>query len=379
MSARPWTPNPIALCVPLLAMAPANAEWLTKYHEEAPWDTTSDPADLDAEVAAGARILQYADGTYVRAIHRQYPQACGPATLAMVLKQLGFARPDEPLRLPANVDHLPGSPGPTVDVGYVGSMEHIMWLGYHRARLIPERGRWNGDDPEFMSPAGDLNSDIGKASVSTLAPDGEMDYLAFADGGRVPNWLWRGKAVGTRGDGNGWEGLPGIMNYIVAGMWRRGCRDARPLTAFSRSDDEVRAFRRIVKGFIDHQTAIVLGMESGGHFNALIGYRGDTEDVEHPFFIYTADPLDGWGRPEARLPGRWRRMNAIGQHMFNGRKLIYQYVCWHQHLEGGCEPGGWAHEVDRKNGNNWLCGRPVPADDPIGDPLVAGERNKARR
>ena len=56
-----------------------NGEWVIKYHNDAPWDTTSDPADLDAEVRLGARILTFADGAYVHATHRQYPHACGPA------------------------------------------------------------------------------------------------------------------------------------------------------------------------------------------------------------------------------------------------------------------------------------------------------------
>jgi hypothetical protein len=159
------------------------------------------------------------------------------------------------------------------------------------------------------------------------------------------------------------------MNYIDAKRWGRGCQDARPLTAFSRNDDEVRAFRRIVRGFIDHKIPLLLGVESGGHFNVIIGYRGDTERVDRPFWLYTADPLDGWGRPKARLPGTWRRMNATSDTLFNGGKLIYQYVPWNQHLHGGCDQGGWARAIDERNGTAWLCGRPVPAEDPLDDPL----------
>jgi len=353
----------------LVSAASARAEWVTKHHQGAPWDTTSDAADLRVEVAVGARILQYADGTYVHAIHRQYPKACGPATLAMVLKQLGFAQPHRPLRLPRDVDELPGSRGPTVDVGYVGSLEHLMWLGYRRIRLTPGRGEWNDGDPLFMSPAGELNTRASSAEAATLSPSGEMDYLESAPVGHIPNWLWRGRGVGTRSDDNAWEQLPGIMNYVVASKWGRGWRDALPLTAYSRTDDEVRAFRRIAKGFVDHGISLVLGVESGEHFNALIGYRGEVEEVDKPFFIYTADPLDGWGRDKSRQPGRWRRMNAVADNLFNGRKLIYQYVCWNHHLAGGCDPGGWAREVDAQNGNSWLCGREVPLEDPLGDVL----------
>jgi hypothetical protein len=66
-------------------------------------------------------------------------------------------------------------------------------------------------------------------------------------------------------------------------------------------------------------------------------------------------------------------MNAVAENLFNGRGLIHQYVCWNQHLDGGCDPGGWARQVDALNGNAWLCGRPVPGDDPRHDPLPEGD------
>ena len=73
-----WTVSAGAAVVmlALVAASVGHGEWVTKYHEEAPWDTTSDPADLDIEVAKGARILRCADGSYVHAIHRQYPKSC---------------------------------------------------------------------------------------------------------------------------------------------------------------------------------------------------------------------------------------------------------------------------------------------------------------
>lgn len=251
-----------------------------------------------------------------------------------------------------------------------------MWLGYHRARLRQGRATWNADRPEFMSPGGVLSLAPSEGKAQTLAPNGELGYLGLGEAGVIPQWLWQGPAVGTGGDGDGWSGLPGIMNYVVAGLWGKGWRDARPLTAYSRTADEVRGFRRIVKGFIDHNLPLLLGVESGGHFNVIIGYRGRAEDVTKPFLLLTAEPLDGWGRPKERLPGRWRRMEASRERLFNGRQLIYQYVCWNQHLNGGCEEGGWARRIDELNGNNWLCGRPVPAEDPLGDPLAAAPRGQ---
>ena len=90
-----------------------------------------------------------------------------------------------------------------------------------------------------------------------------------------------------------------------------------------------------------------------------------------------ADPLDGWGRPKERLPGRWRRLNATSENLFSGNQVIYQYVCWNQHLNGGCDEGGWAREVDRRNGNDWLCGRHVPEQDPLGGPTITHELGRS--
>ena len=63
-----WRPHPLVTS-PLLAgvlvfclAVPAGAEWVTRYHQETPWETTSDPTDLDREVDLGARILRYPDG-----------------------------------------------------------------------------------------------------------------------------------------------------------------------------------------------------------------------------------------------------------------------------------------------------------------------------
>ena len=354
-------------CLVVASAAAGHAEWTTKYHDGSPWDTTGDPTDLDRAVADGATILRYDDGTYVRAIHRQYPKSCGPSSMAMILRKMGFDDPEAKLTLPLDVD---GAGVGEVDVGHLGSMEHLIWLGLHRLRLVEGNEEWNAAEPLLMSKDGILNAEPSKGKVATLAPNGEMGYLGFADEERGPSWLWHSPGIGTRGDDNGWEKLPGIMNYVIAGPWGKGVKDARPLTAFSRTDDEVLAFRRIVKGYIDHEIPILLGVESGGHFNVIIGYSGNTEDVDAAFHIYSAEPLDGWGRSEERQPKRWRRMDVAAGSMFNGSKLIYQYVCWNQHLDGGCDEGGWAAEIDARSGNEWLCGRPVPEDDPLRDPIT---------
>jgi len=343
-----------------ISFTTANA-WETKYFSTnaIPWDTTSSIADMDADAAAGAVLLKYPGEGYVRAEYHQYGSTCGPSSLTMVLKALGYTKPSVMVRMPCDVDERPGSGGETCSANFFGSMEHIMWLGYHRYRMGTGQENWNGGDTRFMTADGVLNTNW-LASTSTWS------------------WWWYGKGVGTGVDSNSSYGLTGIMNYYFANRLGLGCRDALPMTAYSSPAYRLTAFKRLVKGFVDHGIPIVLGIESGGHFNTLMGYKGDPEISEVPFYIYTADPLDGWGRSEATQPGTWRRIQVTDKSMFinnAGLKsgLIWQYVCWNQHLNGGCETNGWATEVDRLNGNTWLTGRPVPQTDPLGDALAQPE------
>ncbi len=338
----------------VINMESSAAHWKTLYYatNAIPWDTTSSVADLDAEVGGGAVLLKYPGQGYVRAEYHQYPAVCGPATLTMVLKTLGYTQPTVPVSMPCDVDEPAGSAA-RCEVNFFGSMEHLMWLGYHRYRRAEGHQHWNGGDPRFMTTAGLLNTN-GLANRATVS------------------WRWYGKGVGTGNDSNSCSGLPGVMNYYFASRWGLGCRDACPLTACSATPQQVTAFKRIVKGFVDHGIPLVLGIEHGGHFNALMGYKGDPANSQAAFYIYTAEPLDGWGRSAATQPGTWRRMRVTAESMFHGAGLIWQYVCWNQHLNGGCEPNGWATAVDRLNGTAWLTGRFVPELDPLdADPVTS--------
>jgi hypothetical protein len=167
------------------------------------------------------------------------------------------------------------------------------------------------------------------------------------------------------------------MNYLLSGGRSDPWRDAMPLPFNGNNDAEVIAYRRIVKAFIDHNISLVCGVEDGHHFNALIGYKGAVSPASAPFYIYTADPLDGWGRSEFRQPLRWRRINLVAGNLRSGNKLLTGTIAWNQHAEGGADvkfrPSKWGYQVDGENGNNWLCGRsrrPAPSD-PLSDPLAA--------
>lgn len=361
-------------------------DWHNDEGGTARYATTSDPRDLDNAVRFGAKILKFRDGTYVRTIHKQYGAVCGPASLAIVLKQLGISDPVStpkpgtimaPRRhvlMPRDVDRE-GSE--MVDVGYAGSMEHLMWLGYHRRRLNIDGFNWNAGRPDFMDRDGVL---VTRPAVQKTRFDGnKLDYYA---GEFIPSWMTRGPAVGYWDGADTYTGLTGIMNYIFSGGRNGPWRDAIPLSMPGNTDAQVVAYRRIVKGFIDHGISVACGVEDGGHFNALIGYRGAVSPASATFYVYTADPLDGWGRDPDNQPLTWRRIPLTRENLGANLKLFVSIICWNHHAEGGADvqfrPGDWAQSVDRANGNTWLTGpeRQPTVRDPLNDPL---ERPLERR
>jgi len=244
--------------------------WERKYYSTnaVPWDTTSSVTDMDAEVALGAVLLKYpGEEGYVCAEYHQYGSSCGPSSMTMVLKALGYTKPSIMVSMPVDVDETPGSGGETCSANFFGSMEHIMWLGYHRHRLYDGSENWNDDETRFMTTEGVLNTNW----ISSF-----------------PAWSWckYGPAVGSSNSDTGQFGFPGIMNYVFANRFGLGCRDALAVGAYSSTVEELTVFKRMVKGFIDHGIPVVVVVESGGHFNTLMGYRGDPTNPEAAFYSH---------------------------------------------------------------------------------------------
>jgi hypothetical protein len=352
--------------------------WVNKNGVAAQYETSSEASDLDYDVRLGAKILKFRDGTYARAIHKQYPKVCGPASLAIVLKQLGISDPKRRNTfMPRDVD---GTGARNVDVGYPGSMEHIMWLGYHRHRLEAGESRWNnGNADSFMSADGVLVTKpqpiLRPLAIRTKA-DFDKTRLNYYAGDHVPMWMWNGPAVGCAHGRDTSTGLTGIMNYFFSGGRNRPWRDAIPLMLDAGTDADVVAFRRIIKGFIDNGISLVCAVEDNNHFNAIIGYRGSVSPASEPFYVYTADPLDGWGRSDpANQPLTWRRVVLVRENLSTGNMLFTALVCWNHHAAGGANTqfrkGTWAGLVDGQNGNSWLTGndRQPRKQDPLSDPL----------
>jgi len=310
-------------------------------------------------------------------IHKQYGDTCGPASLAMVMSYTGLADTrtrmffDRDLNQPANPVNAPVWNAATmVDVGYKLSMEHIMYEGYHRYFSIPEDG-WPPNDPDFIS-GGSLETDdhpqgatpcdgtvhFESGAYYEIAYDiGEVDYNSTTrtTTGLVQKWTYHGPAVGTYCDGCTDRGLP-----FVANKYTPWVEDAYPIDTSIGKRGRFASLAHlitVIKAFIDHNLPLVVALERGGHFNTIVGY----ESTASGFSIYTADPLDGYGRPWENKPMRWRKI-PLNENAVKGKAGVVVALILFGHAQGGCGSGTvWAEEIDNRYHRDILCGYLAPS------------------
>ncbi len=297
-------------------------------------------------------------GEALATTHKQYGSTCGPTSLNMVMEHLGLADHSRRLYFSRDCDQLANpvssagwAAGTAVDVGYHLSMEHIMYEGYHRARELDSS--WNPGNTNFMDASGRLNTtDGGQGDFFEIQYNiGNVSWNSGTQTttGRVQRWTEHGAAVGCS-DANTSRGLPYVANKFALGT-----PDAWPVSTsigggatFASLDH----LKEVIKGFIDHDIPLVVAVESGRHFNTLIGYweRGGS------FYVYTADPLDGWGRPFYCKPMRWRKI-LLGPNALPGGAEVIVGLIFYGHADAGCYGGHpWARDIDRGFGRDTLCG-----------------------
>nr|CBH36734.1 hypothetical protein containing FG-GAP repeats [uncultured archaeon] len=301
---------------------------------------------------AGAVNVFYSDMP-LHTTHKQYGPSCGYTSLNMVLEYLGLA--DHSQRLfysrdldePANpVDGSEWGAGRAVDVGYLLSMEHIMYEAFHKARADDPNWFYSDRYPNaFMDGNGRLNTiDGGNGSFY------EIQY-------NIGHVVWNPATGTATGQVQKWlEHCPGVgferLSY-VANKYSHGVEDARGLGTTLGSGgnfENISHLKAVIKGFIDHDIPLVLAVENGGHYNALIGYW-ESGDV---FYIYTADPLDGWARPFYSKPMRWKRLRLTPDALSEGAAVVSGMILY-GHSESSCVSGGWAREIDSRFHSDILC------------------------
>jgi hypothetical protein len=284
--------------------------------------------------------------------HKQYPKTCGPSSLNIVMEHLGMADRSVPM---TGLQDLDGTHTDTVPLGYKLSTEHIMYLGYKRYR--ERRTTWASAIPGFMDDHGKLDSDLADANKNDgtwyeIPYDiGNVTYnhTTGAINGQVQRWMSKGEAVGHDGAGLTDVGLPWVANRYPRG----GVRDAYPVNTTvgsGRTFTSLSHLKAVIRGFIDHNIPVVAEVENGGHFNTVVGYWERSDG----FWIYTADPLDGWGRPYYRKPMRWRKLKLDGSVLKTGVGLFTGLILYGHGT--ACSGSGWAREIDRAYGRATLCG-----------------------
>lgn len=337
--------------------------------------TTSSAQRLLDDQRAGARILMGQDGEPVHTIHKQYGASCGPASLAIVMDYLGLTGRAIRHCFPRDLTQQPyprslsrsAWPASAVDAGYHMSMEHIIYEAYHRQRQN-DGADWNPNGKQHILDAAgrlvtadDTSNHWDRSPDGTHKPlDGAWYQIRYNIGnvtfnrttgtttGRVQTWFAKGGQAGTSGNAD--TGLPYVANRFAHAMpdaWPHSTTlgPGKPFASF----DHLKA---VIRGFIDHNIPLVVGVEGPGHFNVLMGYW----DTRPGFYVYTADPLDGWGRPFYSKAMRWRKVLLQPTALADGVAVISGITVFGYSDSGVYGDSRWARDIDRRFGRDALCG-----------------------
>ncbi len=304
-------------------------------------------------------------GEPLHATHKQYGNSCGPTCLNMVFEHRGDTDPS--LRRwfrrdldDTNSNAVPSAwwPDNAVDVGYHLSMEHILWEGFHEKRQrVPGWSEGAG----FMDAHGRLNT---ANAVSTWLPHdhegsfygvrydmGNVNWTAATGQttGAVQQWLKNCPGVGWGDEGDQDTGLP-----FVANKYSDGRNDAYPIKTTVGSGGNFKSMahlQAVIEGFINHGIPLVVAVENGDHFNTVIGYWR----AGGAYYLYTAEPLDGWGRPFYKKPMRWRRMVLSEDMLRDGTGTLVAMMLYGHAARRGVG-ADWAQKIDDDYDSHLLCG-----------------------
>lgn len=351
-----WNDSPAAVEVEIFQIKDPYQEWANiSYHPPNTNGiynthlTTSNPQLLINDREGGAVILPDRRGAIpLHTTHKQHGNTCGPTALNMVMEYLGLADHNLKVYFPRDLDTgcLPVGrtewpDGNAVDVGYFLSMEHIMCEWFHLKRA--EDPEWVYDVPNFMSADGKLNTADGTRDgeyVDIKYDIGNVDYdpVSGRTTGKLQRWIEKGPGEG------------GQLLLEVANKFSRRIQDARgvktSITATVRDFDHLDHLKEVIKGFIDHNIPLLVGVENDGHFNTLIGYW----DSQEGFYVYLADPLDGYSRWFYNKPMRWRKFLLTADAVLGASNFFTSIVLY------GHQGAPWAQAIDSHHTRKTLCG-----------------------
>jgi hypothetical protein len=322
------------------------------------------------------RIVQPRNGRDTAiASHNQFFNACFFFSIAPIMEHLGYSRFERFGSYTYDMDYLTSGGLMTYndfDAGYFGSPEHLIATYVHydtHGRGIDGGagvgiypcGFFLDDDCDDLagSPRTDLNQsqypckwyfDPADCNPYAIFDDG-TEYGFCSDISQVPST--RGSVdtfdrwLNTAQCGCGSTECPcspdascgsfGFLNQVLVSDARiGGCNDA--LNFSPAGSDEEQYLRKVIRAFVDHNIPLLAAVDDGGHFMTLIGYA-DLDEAGLPCTAILADPiyrtywtadLTAWGLTD-RDDERW---------------ALVGITPWAQHLDGGCDEGGWAKAFD---------------------------------
>lgn len=308
--------------------------------------------------------------------HRQYSRACFFFSIGMITEYLGYGRFAADARL-----HLPfpyatdQARNASTDVGYFASTEYLMadyssWNSMREPPPPDEQGTQRFIYQDLFNPHAEAvcrsrfrdGSNDGAVpaayrGVHDLDVYGQCTSLAD----HYERWLdYTGSGCsGASCEPDAHEGMFGYLNRHSA----VGCNDARYFAAGS--EGQVDELRRIVKAFVDHNVPLVMGSRRGQHFLTIIGYAELGADGL-PLALIASNPHltrdVGFTPPSPPLPATapgprpkfwvfhdldqlstWTDATSSLDAFFGN---VHMIMPWNQHLDGGCDTGGWARELD---------------------------------
>lgn len=319
------------------------------------------------------RIVQSRNGLPApMAVHTQYGAACFFFAVAPILEYLGYSRFEHGShyvqRLWYKVRDHEYLEFHDLDVGYHGSPEDL--IVRHYIAEVVDRTLFGSEGAEIY-PCGFFAGDtcnlavdprltINTTGVLCHDPVNIINYHIFEPGQEYGMCQTLLPTAGASADS-----YPAFLNAAVAGcdnatcacagnatcgayyfLNKRsngagGCRDALNFDARVATSAEKNALRRIIKGFIDNNTPLLAGVNSGDHWIPIVGYA-DMDRQGLPETAITADSVqrvywlvdlrvgmrpDVWNRPE--------------------RYSIRGISPWNHNLDRACEERGWARRLDR--------------------------------
>ena len=363
----------LALVVVLLVARPAAAVCVDNYAGQAGVTCFDDLGHLlgflddPDRQSPEFRILQARNGQdTLMPRHNQFFNACSLYSAAPVLEHLGYARfaPGDHATMAFtyvtsnSVESYRG-----FDYGWHGSPEHLVGPYLHYDALYRGiRRHWSPEDGYTVTTdtdiygcgffTGDVCANLGGSPRTTINSGtracndgstypifdaGEEYGLCANPGDRYDRWL---NAVSTGCGGGGCScgvdatcGFTWFLNSVVADAQQiGGCNDARAVTPLNSTDQ--RRARDVIKAFVDNDVPLIVAVQNGGHFGILVGY-GDLDSSGRPRMGIIADPVQKvyWTSDLTR----WHTAD---------RWSLSGIFPWNQHLDGGCEDGGWAHALD---------------------------------